>query len=210
MLASQVEEDEDSDLQDRMDEADEVGDVSSVSSLSILRVERVRLVWASNGALRQAPHSLRNRSFKYLSLGGFAAQFRQTTLLHFRHSATKSRAHCPILLLFNNREWAPRRWSVNGVRWTEEIASKALVGTLVGSSSRPAYDMVSWAARMSARRGCASKLQRRDCMISWRRNSRRLARNWRQVHDRACRSLRSRWVAMETAILNVVQVSFVI
>ena len=104
MQESGVEEFEDSDVTDFVDEAEEVGGVSSVSDGSLSLRERVILVWASNGALKHAPHSLRNRSFRYLSLGGFAAQLRHTTVLHFLHSATRSRAHLPILLLFRSLE----------------------------------------------------------------------------------------------------------
>jgi len=113
---SKVEEDEDSDLTELVDETEEVIGVSSVSVTSVLCCGRAELVCACNGALKHAPHSLRNLSLRYLSLGGFAAQFRHTVLLHFLHSATKSLAQLPILLLFNSLECAPIRWSVNAER----------------------------------------------------------------------------------------------
>lgn len=113
---SKVEEDEDSDLTELVDETVEVTGVSSVSVTSVLCCGRAELVCACNGALKHAPHSLRNLSLRYLSLGGFAAQFRHTVLLHFLHSATRSLAQLPILLLFNSLECAPIRWSVNAER----------------------------------------------------------------------------------------------
>jgi hypothetical protein len=116
---SKVEEDEDSDLGELVefaDEAEEVIGVSSVSMTSVLCCGRAELVCACNGALKHAPHSLRNLSFRYLSLGGFAAQFRHTVLPHFLHSATRSLAQLPILLLFNSLECASIRWSVNAER----------------------------------------------------------------------------------------------
>lgn len=118
MPFSKVEEDEDEDedLRDLVDEAEEVTDVSNVSVTSVLCCGRVGLVCACNGAFKHAPHSLRSLSFRYLSLGGFAAQFRHTILLHFLHSATRSLAQLPILLLFNSLECAPIRWSVNAER----------------------------------------------------------------------------------------------
>jgi hypothetical protein len=97
---SKVEEEEDSDLTELVDETEVIG-VSSVSVTSVLCCGRAELVCACNGALKHAPHSLRNLSLRYLSLGGFAAQFRHTALLHFLHSATRSLAQLPILLLFN-------------------------------------------------------------------------------------------------------------
>jgi hypothetical protein len=115
---SKVEEDEDSDrreLVEFVDEAEVIG-VSSVSMTSVLCCGRAELVCACIGALKHAPHSLRNLSFRYLSLGGFAAQFRHTVLPHFLHSATRSLAQLPILLLFNSLECAPIRWSVNAER----------------------------------------------------------------------------------------------
>ena len=102
-------EDEDSDLTELVDETVEVTGVSSVSVTSVLCCGRAELVCACNGALKHAPHSLRNLSLRYLSLGGFAAQFRHTVLLHFLHSATRSLAQLPILLLFNSLECAPIR-----------------------------------------------------------------------------------------------------
>jgi hypothetical protein len=113
---SKVEEDENEDLRELIDEAEEIIGVSSVSVTSVLCCGRTELVCACNGALKHAPHSLRNLSFRYLSLGGFAAQFRHTVLLHFLHSATRSLAQLPILLLFNSLECAPIRWSVNAER----------------------------------------------------------------------------------------------
>jgi hypothetical protein len=113
---SKVEEDENEDLRDLADEAEEVTGVSSVSMASVMCCRRARLVCACSGALKHAPHSLRSLSFRYLSLGGFAAQFRHTVLLHFLHSATRSLAQLPILLLFNSLECAPTRWSVNAER----------------------------------------------------------------------------------------------
>jgi hypothetical protein len=113
---SRVEEDDDSDRRDLVDEAEEVTSASSVSAASVPCCGRAECVCACNGALKHAPHSLRSLSFRYLSLGGFAAQFRHTILLHFLHSATRSLAQLPILLLFSSLECAPIRWSVNAER----------------------------------------------------------------------------------------------
>jgi len=52
-----------------------------------------------SGAAKHESHSLRIRPGKNLLLGGFSMQFLHTTVPHFRHGATKSRAHLDVFPL---------------------------------------------------------------------------------------------------------------
>jgi hypothetical protein len=95
---SMDEEDVDSSLVDLVllvELAEERGGVSRVSFSAWAGIR-----CAARGASRQEAHRRRYRSFRHRSEGGFAAQFRQTTVPHFLHGATRSRAQClsfPIL-----------------------------------------------------------------------------------------------------------------
>lgn len=57
----------------------------------------VLTVSPSRGAFIHVRHSLRWRDLNAVDGGGLRMQFRQTALLHLRHSLTMSRAHAPTL-----------------------------------------------------------------------------------------------------------------
>ena len=154
----------------RVELADERGGGVSVVSFSSCPGRRC----ASSGASRHDPHSRRYLSFRQRSDGGFAAQLRQTTVPHLRHSATRSRAQC---LSF------PTSWCAGCVACRDVEANMLALrafnttGTLpycAFPAVRTTSDMVSplWLMR-SMRSGLLSLLQRRECVIRLLRNNER-------------------------------------
>lgn len=113
-------------------------------------------------------------------------QLRQTMIPHLRHSATRSSAHAHIFVL--------RAYRGEAVDVEFEGEEFELPQSLSEAGSGV------W--RRSESKGRESKAQRNEVARSWAVYWFRLALMLRQVMDNACKSLRSRWEAMERATLD--------